>query len=86
MASQRMYRIGPFKLLGLLNRYGTELMSAGKFARETKTPEAWYAVVQVWDQIISDRPDLADYAQERRALIVAKVQQAKSIRKATEDM
>lgn len=61
-------------------------MSAGKFARKTKTPEAWYAVVQVWDQIISDRPDLADYAQERRALIVAKVQQAKSIRMATEEM
>jgi hypothetical protein len=57
---------------------GREIVRATRFADRTRTPEAYYSIALLWDEVIEEQPNIADFARKRRADVIEKAERAKA--------
>lgn len=72
-------------MLLIHGRRGREIVRAARFADRTRTPGAYYSVALLWDEVIKEQPNIADFARERRADVIEKAERAKAAQRLADE-
>jgi len=64
---------------------GREIVRATRFADRTRTPEAYFSVALLWDEVIKEQPTIADFARKQRADVIEKAERAKSAQRLADE-